>query len=84
MNEYLYDGTGVDEHRDLLCEIDAGELDERYLVKHSADYGRHTAAHPVRALRSFISRLLRLRNHLVKPQHTDAPMQVVSHSVSPR
>jgi hypothetical protein len=84
MNEYLYVGTSADDHRNLLREIDAGELDERYLIKHSPDYGGRTTAHPVNALQSFISRLFRLRDHLVQSQHTDAPIQVVSQSGSQR
>jgi hypothetical protein len=72
------------ERRDLLREIDAGELDERYLIKHSPDYGRRPTAHPVSALQRFLGRLLRIRGHVVQSQYTDTPMQIVLHSVPQR
>lgn len=83
MNEYLYGEPSAEEQRDLLSEIDAGELDERYLIKHSSDYGRRTAMHPIRTLRSFIRRFLHARNPIVKPRQADTSPYIVSHSGSP-
>lgn len=48
------------ECRDLLRELDAGDLDERYLIKHAGDYGRTAGADPVSRLKTLGAHVLNL------------------------
>ncbi len=61
MPEY-WTGSRDDEFKDVLSEIDAGEVDERYLVKHAGDYCTLSGLHPLCMVQTGIANLLnRLR-----------------------
>lgn len=56
----------VDERRDVLSEIDAGELDEQYLVKNASDYGQRATSHPLGGFKAMITDLL---NGVMRVRH---------------
>ena len=72
----------VDEFRDILSEIDAGELDEQYLIKHARDYGKQDASHPLNTLRANIARLLNSTRRFSRPQPIDQSVKAVSRSAT--
>lgn len=83
----------VDERRDVLNEIDAGELDEPYLIKHASDYGRIAASPPLRGLKTMLTSLFdgmrrahrpRQIREQVKTVLPSAPRQVVEQGTTRR
>ncbi len=56
MLEYLTESCN-EECRDLLSEIDAGELDNVYVIKHAGDYGKRAALPLASAVRAVVAKL---------------------------
>lgn len=78
MFEYL-SGSSKLERRDLLREIDEGELDERYLIKHASDYGGRMASRPIKVLKAAAVNLLTLAIRFSRTKRSAKPMKTVSH-----
>ncbi len=81
MFEYLSESS-VNERRDVLREIDAGELNEYYLIKHTSDYGRHAATQPLNVLKTMIANWLKLRILSSRPKQIGEPVCTVSRSTA--
>lgn len=71
-----------DEFRDILSELDAGELDEQYLIKHARDYGQQEASHPLSTLKANIAHLLNSMRRFYRPQSIDHSVKAVSRSAT--
>ncbi|MBI5029788.1 MAG: hypothetical protein HZB51_04620 [Chloroflexi bacterium] len=84
MDRSLIDGNNPDAPRELLSEIDAGELDERYLIKHARDYGRRGTSSVSSTVLAFIRQWMNWRSWVMKRPRIDPSIQVVSHSVQQR
>jgi len=69
--------------RDILREIDAGELDEEYLIKHASDYGKRANAFQLRsALQTISAKFLNLIVRFTRSKRISQTMKPVLRSIT--
>lgn len=69
----------VAEHRNIVSEIDAGELDEYYLVEHAGDYGHSKGSQRLKILKTISAGLQNLVLRLAGTKSSDKLVNPLSH-----
>lgn len=82
MQDNGYWNSLEDQHRDIFREIDAGELDEAYLIKHASDYGKRAEIQLLRLLQAMLARLINLIARAARPKQVVKPVKTISHSTA--
>ncbi len=76
--EYL--PLSSDEERDVLAQVEAGEVDEEYVIKHAHDYATHAVRTPFVAPKDLVCLLIARMGHWLR---RDRPAQSAKPTARP-
>ena len=84
MYRCLIDGNTHDVQSELLREIDEGEMDEGYLIKHAPDYGKHGTLSVFDLAQVFVRRRVSWGSWVIKHPRSHVSNRAVLPSVQHR